>query len=185
MNQQLPEWARLAQAKWTYRGHERPPFAAPPYPGQESVWDYPRPPRIEKDPRRIMIRANGNVIVDCHTTYRVLETASPPTFYIPPTEIHAPLRQLPENSSACEWKGMAQYWSLDIHGISEAPVAWSYPEPFPGFELLACYFAFYPQRVECFVEDERVHPQPGQIYGGWVTKELAGPFKGEPGTELW
>ena len=80
---------------------------------------------------------------------------------------------------------MAQYWSLDIHGVQGDPVAWSYPEPFPGFELLADYFAFYPHRVECFVDDERVHPQPGQIYGGWITKELAGPFKGEPGTELW
>jgi len=113
-----------------------------------------------------MIRANGNVIIDCHTTYRVLETASPPTFYIPPTEINATLHPFPEKSTPCEWKGLAQYWSLDIHGVQGDPVAWSYPEPFPGFELLAGYFAFYPQRVECFVDDERVQSQPGRVYGG-------------------
>ena len=181
----FPDWARKAQSKWEYRGEKRPPFAREPQPGQESVWDYPRPPRIEKDRRQIVIRAHGKQIVNCHSTYRILETASPPTFYISPTDIHASLLLVNARTSACEWKGMAQYWTLDLGEIQLEAVAWSYPDPFKGYEAIVGYVSFYPSLVECFVDGESVNPQSGSLYGGWMTQELTGPFKGEPGTEHW
>ena len=185
MGKQLPDWARRGQAKWSYRGQERPSFAQTPHPGQESIWDYPRPPRVERDRRRVVVRAHERTVADSRATYRILETASPPTFYIPPKDIDFSLLRATATSSACEWKGIAQYWSLDFDDLHLEAVAWAYPEPFPGFELMAGYLAFYPNRLECYADGERVQPQPGTLYGGWVTQELVGPFKGEPGTEHW
>jgi len=183
--QELPEWVKAEQAKWNYRGQERPPFAFEPQEGQESVWDYPRPPRIISDHRHVIVRANGRVIADSQSTYRVLETASPPTFYIPPHDIVKNMLVPRAGSSLCEWKGTAQYWSVNIDGIFIEDAAWSYPNPFSGFEMIADYIAFYPNRVVCYVNEELVRPQPGGLYGGWVTKEIVGPFKGEAGTEHW
>lgn len=185
MMKDLPEWVKAAQAKWKYRGLRRPSFAVEPQPGQESVWDYPRPPRILRDYRHVIVRANGQIIADSQSTYRVLETASPPTFYIPPHDVEKILLIPRVKSSLCEWKGTAQYWCLKIDGFFLEDVAWSYPSPFPGFELIAGYVAFYPNRVACFVNEELVQPQPGGLYGGWVTQEIVGPFKGERGTESW
>ena len=185
MVKELPEWAKAAQAKWRYRGRKRPPFAEEPKSGQESVWDYPRPPRLLPDNRHVVVRANDRIIGESHATYRVMETASPPTFYIPSHEIDKRSLTLRAQSSQCEWKGIAQYWCLNVDGLFIEEVAWSYLNPFPGFELLAGYVAFYPSRVACYVGEERVTPQPGGIYGGWVTKEIVGPFKGQPGTENW
>ena len=161
------------------------PSLQTPQAGEESVWDYPRPPRIEPDRRLIVIASQGKIIAECHFSYRVLETASPPTFYIPPAHIHFSLLATYPGSSACEWKGYAQYWSINIPDRPQEAVAWDYPDPFTGYQAIAGYLSFYPNRVECFVDGNRVTPQPGGLYGGWVTPEVVGPFKGEPGTEYW
>ena len=184
-DKKLPEWAKAAQAKWRYRGQKRPAFAIEPQPGQESVWDYPRPPRLVADHRHIIIRTNEQIIADSRSVYRVLETASPPTFYIPLHEIDRTCLTPGTQSSLCEWKGIAQYWCLNAHGRFLKNVGWSYMNPYAGFETIAGYIAFYPNRVACSVDGELVQPQPGGLYGGWITKEIVGPFKGEPGTESW
>lgn len=178
----LPGWIQRARDKWHYRGATRPSFADDPGPGQESVWDYPRPPALVPDPREVRVRASGDVLAKTLRSVRILETASPPTFYLPPEDVRRDALRPRTGSSFCEWKGEAQYWStLD----STEVIAWSYPEPLPGFEALAGWFSFYPGRIDCTVDGIRVEPQPGGFYGGWVTPELSGPFKGEPGSEAW
>lgn len=175
-----------ARARWRYRGQKRPSFAEEPREGQESVWDYPRPPRVEPDERRVEVRCDGELVASTTKAKRVLETASPPGFYLPPEDVRRDLLVPAEGSSFCEWKGRAVYGSVRAPdgGLLER-VAWSYPDPLPGFESIRDHLAFYPARLECTVDGERVGPQPGRFYGGWVTSELAGPFKGEPGTEGW
>jgi uncharacterized protein (DUF427 family) len=170
---------------WTYHGQKRPSFAEEPAPGQESVWDYPRPPRLMADGRRIVVRLGELIIAESMQAYRVLETASPPAFYIPPDDVRLQLLQPHPGSSVCEWKGIAHYWALKTAERSTRPVGWSYPSPTAPFAALSGYFSFYPARVECYVDGERVQPQPGEFYGGWLTHEIAGPFKGLPGTESW
>ncbi|HYF63825.1 MAG TPA: DUF427 domain-containing protein [Herpetosiphonaceae bacterium] len=163
-----------------------PPRRIPPLPGQESVWDYPRPPRLEPTSRRIRIIFSGTLIVDSVAAQRVLETSHPPVYYIPPADI-APGALVPaEGSSWCEWKGRAAYWSLDVGGRRAERVAWSYPEPAPGFGPIAGYVAFYAGPMDaCLVDDEKALPQPGDFYGGWITADVAGPFKGGPGSQGW
>jgi len=170
---------------WRYRGQERPVFAQEPRPGQESVWDYPRPPAIVVDLRRVEVRLGDLIVADSHRNYRILETASPPTFYIPPHDVREQLLQPHPGLSVCEWKGVAHYWLLRDHRGYAQPIGWRYPSPNPPFEAVAGYYSFYPALVECFVDGERVRPQPGDFYGGWVTSEIVGPFKGAPGTEQW
>ncbi|MBA2408356.1 MAG: DUF427 domain-containing protein [Gammaproteobacteria bacterium] len=181
----IPDWIARARGRWRYSGQERPPFAIAPQPGQESVWDYPRPPRIERDTREVVVRVGETVIARSNRSLRVLETASPPTFYLPPQDPHAEFLTPSAGGSHCEWKGEARYWSVVIAEQRLESIAWSYPHPLPGFESLAGYCSFYPARIECYVDSARVQPQPGRFYGGWVTPELVGPFKGEPGTEGW
>jgi uncharacterized protein (DUF427 family) len=176
---------RLARAKWRYRGTSRPSFAAPTEPGQESVWDYPRPPRIEADTRRVVVRVGKQLLADSHLALRVLETASPPTFYLPPDDIDLGLLERAGGRSACEWKGEATYWDWVGTAEQRPEVGWSYPRPYAEFEPLRGYLAFYPGRLECWLGEIRVAPQPGGIYGGWVTPEIVGPIKGEPGTADW
>lgn len=168
---------------WDNTGQRRPEFAISPGPGQESVWDYPRPPAIQRDSRVVEVRDRDTVIARTIASCRVLETASPPAFYLPPDDINLDLLVAAEGNTVCEWKGMAKYWALARD--PETPVAWSYPRPRSRFEALKDYLAFYPGRVACFVDDERVQPQPGRFYGGWITSEILGPFKGEPGTGHW
>jgi uncharacterized protein (DUF427 family) len=169
-------------------GTERPPFAVIPGPGQESVWDYPRPPRLAPDTREVVVCAAGREIARTRRAIRLLETASPPTFYLPPEDVQMAWLQPASASTSCEWKGRAAYWDAVI-GQATGPrieaVAWSYPEPKPAFEPIRGYLAFYPARVECFVEGVRVEPQPGRFYGGWITPEIVGPFKGGEGTSHW
>ena len=167
---------------WTYRGQERPSFAEHPGTGKESVWDYPRPPRIELDTRQVVVRQGQRLLAESQRAVRVLETASPPTFYIPPEDVRGELLEPCPGRSHCEWKGAARYWR--IKGASSAQ-AWSYPEPTASFHIIAGYFSFYPALVECYVDGERARPQPGQFYGGWVTDEIVGPFKGPAGTSHW
>ncbi len=173
------------RALWRNTGADRPALAVEPEPGQESVWDYPRPPRLEPDARRVIVRAGDAVVADSVATVRVLETASPPTFYIPPSDVDPALLVPGQGSSLCEWKGRATYWSVrNDDGLLEN-VGWSYPDPYDEFTRIAGYLSFYPARLACTVDGERVRPQPGGFYGGWVTDEVVGPFKGEPGTGGW
>ncbi len=169
---------------WSLRGQRRPAFAHEPGPGQESVWDYPRPPRIDEDARLITVRAAGRTIADTRAALRICETASPPTFYLPAGDIALEALTEVGARSWCEWKGDARYFAL-AGDAEETPVAWDYPRPTPAFERIAGHLAFYPSLVECFVDGERVRPQPGRLYGGWITDDVAGPFKGEPGTGHW
>jgi uncharacterized protein (DUF427 family) len=170
---------------WKYTGGKRPPFAATPRPGQESVWDYPRPPKLVGDKRRVVVRFAATTIADSVETYRVLETASPPTFYIPARDVRVELLQAFPGGSVCGWKGTAKYWAWKASSPPHEALGWSYPTARPPYELISGYFSFYPGRVECFVGNERVRPQSGHFYGGWVTDEIVGPWKGERGTESW
>ena len=170
---------------WQYYGQERPRFADEPGPGQESVWDYPRPPRLDPDQRRVVVRAGDIVLADTTRAVRVLETASPPTFYLPPPDIAMEWLEQAAGSSHCEWKGAAQYWTVRLRDRVLERVGWSYPGPLPAFKSIAGYLSFYPAHLECTVDGVRVEPQPGGFYGGWLTPEIAGPVKGEPGSGSW
>jgi uncharacterized protein (DUF427 family) len=181
-----PSKLERARAKWRYIGKQRPDFAIAPEAGQESVWDYPRPPRIEADTRRVEVLVAGITLADTKRCFRVLETGSPPTFYLSPQDVRTEYLRPCASSSVCEWKGQASYWSIYVDAtlIMEC-AAWSYPTPYKGFEPIAGYLSFYPAKVECYVMGDRVMAQPGDFYGGWVTPEVIGPFKGLPGTEAW
>ncbi len=167
---------------WEFNGKRRPDFAEVPGPGQESVWDFPRPPALVPDSRRVSVSDKGRPIAMSLRAIRVLETASPPTFYLPPEDVELSMLQPAPGESWCEWKGRARYFSLA--GDSRA-VAWVYPDPLPEFAAIAGYFSFYPGRVECRVDEQRVRPQAGGFYGGWVTDDIVGPCKGDPGTGHW
>lgn len=170
---------------WQYHGSERPAFAQAPRAGQESVWDYPRPPRLVTDDRLITIDWQGVRLVETRTALRVLETASPPTFYFPPAAVSPGLLFPDEGSSYCEWKGRADYWKLCRGTHILRRVAWSYPTPTADFAAIAGWLAFYPQNLDCRVDGQRVQPQGGGFYGGWVTPEIIGPWKGGPGSGGW
>ena len=157
-----------------------------PQPGQESVWDYPRPPRIEHTSKRVRVVFGGETIADTTRAKRVLETSHPPVYYIPPKDIRADAVRPAAGSSWCEWKGEAGYLTVEAGGQQAERAAWYYPDPTPGFEELRGFVAFYPSRMDaCYVDDERVAAQAGDFYGGWITKEIVGPFKGSPGTRGW
>ncbi len=171
---------------WQYTGRKHPPFAQPPQTGQESVWDYPRPPRLASDPRHVAVSADKVRIADTHRAIRVLETASPPTFYLPPEDVDLTLLAPAPGGSVCEWKGRAAYWSLLLpDGTRLQAAAWSYPQPTAAFADIAGWLSFYPALLHCQVQGERVRAQPGGFYGGWVTDDIVGPFKGEAGTGHW
>jgi len=157
-----------------------------PGPGQESVWDYPRPPRLERFSGHIQIVLGGVTIADTRGAYRVLETSHPPAYYLPPGDIRADALVAAGGASLCEWKGAARYFDV-AGGAKRAPrAAWAYPDPAPAFMPIAGYVAFYPAPMDaCFVDWERVTPQPGGFYGGWITANIVGPFKGGPGTIGW
>jgi uncharacterized protein (DUF427 family) len=182
---ELPAWALSGRAHWRYTGSERPPFAVAPAAGQESVWDYPRPPRVVPDARLVVVRLGGVEIARTNSALRVLETASPPTFYLPVADIDRNCLRPGPGGSRCEWKGEARYFNVLAAGALLEAAAWSYPEPLPGMEAIRDHVSFYPSRLECEVAGERVRPQPGRFYGGWITSELVGPFKGEPGSGGW
>ncbi len=155
-------------------------------PPQESVWDYPRPPRFELSPYRVRVESGGETIADTRRAFRLLETSHPPTYYIPPEDVRLDLLESNRRRSFCEFKGDAGYWDLTVGTQLSRDVAWSYAAPSTPYSPLANYLAFYPSRVDaCFVGDERVQAQPGDFYGGWITANLVGPFKGRPGTRHW
>ena len=153
----------------------------------ESVWDYPRPPRLEPVPERIRIVHAGRTLADSTQALRILETSHPPVYYIPPADLD--LTQLTRSAagqSFCEFKGFATYWAISAEPNPIENAAWSYPQPTAAYAALADHLAFYASKVdECWVGDERVVPQAGDFYGGWITSNLRGPFKGAPGTRHW
>ncbi len=165
----------------------------------ESVWDYPRPPRIEATPRHVRIVHAGVVLADTVRAQRVLETSHPPVLYIPQSDILMQmLRPSTRRGSFCEFKGVAAYWNIDLAGAHRAngdPVpetaivpaaAWSYATPSRAYLALKDHLAFYASKVdECTIDGERVQAQPGDFYGGWITSHVRGPFKGAPGTLGW
>lgn len=155
-------------------------------PGQKSVWDYPRPATAERTPCRVRIEHRGFVLADTRATIRTLETSHPPSYYLPPSGILMSALRQSVRRSFCEWKGQAVYYDVEIAGELFADAAWSYPEPMPEFCDLHGHIAFYATPFDgCFVDGERVVPQPGGFYGGWITSDLAGPFKGIPGSRFW
>jgi uncharacterized protein (DUF427 family) len=157
-----------------------------PGPGQESVWDYPRPPRIEDTSKHIQVVFNGVVIAETGRARRILETSHPPVYYIPPQDIKMEHLSRASRSSHCEWKGQAAYYTVSVGEKQAENAAWNYPDPTPGFEAIKGYVAFYPYLMDaCYVDGEQVRAQAGSFYGGWITSDIVGPFKGEPGTQGW
>ena len=153
---------------------------------QESVWDYPRPPRVEQSPRRIQVIAGGRCIADSTRANRVLETSHPPVYYIPLDDVVEGVLREATRTTFCEFKGAARYYDVLVEGSILANAAWYYPSPSRGYEALTAKVAFYPGLMErCTVDGEAVVAQPGDFYGGWVTSDIVGPFKGGPGTAGW
>lgn len=152
----------------------------------ESVWDYPRPPRLEPSSERVVVTHAGLVLADTTASLRVLETSHPPTYYLPASDFAAGVLRPAEGASWCEWKGQASYLDLVVGDEVLTGIAWTYPEPSAPFEALRDHVALYPGRVDrCTVDGEVVQPQPGNFYGGWITSRVTGPFKGGPGTSGW
>lgn len=176
---------------WKYTGQCRPPFADIPGPGQESVWDYPRPPAIERVAAHVEVYAGTVRLASANEVVRVLETASPPSIYLSPETVDVRLLEEVSQSSWCEWKGQARYFRLkpgmvvDDTVAQGRVVAWCYRRPVARFAAIDGAFSFYPGQIDCFYDGERVLPQPGAFYGGWLTSRIAGPVKGGPGTGGW
>ena len=179
------EALQRARAQWHWRGQGRPPFADLPGPGQVSVWDFPRPPDLVRDFRVIAVAWRGREIARTSGAWAVRETSHPPTFYLPLADVQRAVLRIAGRGSYCEWKGPAHYWDL-VDGAHCLPhAAWSYPQPLPGAEPLAQCIAFYAHDLQCSVDGAPVVPQEGAFYGGWITPDLAGPFKGGPGSGGW
>jgi len=157
-----------------------------PGPGQESVWDYPRPPRVEPVYGRVTIEFGGRMLVDTTRALRVLETSHPPTVYVPiEDDANGALRDA-DGTSFCEFKGRAGYFDVVSGDRVAAKAAWYYPSPSRGYEQLAGYVSIYPGRMDrCTLDGEEVTAQEGDFYGGWITSKVVGPFKGAPGTWGW
>lgn len=162
------------------------PIPVPPKPGQESVWDYPRPPRLEPATKRLRVEFNGVTIADTQRGHRVLETSHPPVYYFPPNDVRMEHLVGAGGGSFCEWKGAARYYDIEVNGKRAARAAWCYPQPTPAFAPIRDHIAFYGHLMDaCYVGVQQAEPQPGHFYGGWVTDDIVGPFKGEPGTAGW
>ena len=162
------------------------PQPSPVGPDQESVWDYPRPPRLASTGKWLRVIFNGELIAETDRGFRVLETSHPPVYYFPPQDVQTNCLRPGQRQSNCEWKGEAVYFDTIVKGQTAGEAAWSYPNPEAEYEAISNYFAFYAAAMDaCYVEDELVTPQPGQPYGGWINRAVVGPFKGEPGSETW
>jgi len=156
-----------------------------PGPGQESVWDYPRPPRLEASGEHVVVRVAGVTVAETHRPLRVLETSHPPTYYVPRADVRLDLVVPSARRTWCEWKGRASYGDLVVTDLRVPGACWWYDDPTATFAALAGAVAFYPELVEASVDGEAVRGVPGGFYGSWVTSRVAGPFKGGPGTEGW
>jgi uncharacterized protein (DUF427 family) len=175
----------LAAALWTFTGRARPPFAQEPGALQESVWDYPRPPALVPDAREVIVRVGGVEIARTTRALRLLETASPPSFYLPFADTMREAFAPAAGASHCEWKGAARYWTIVAGDVRLERTAWSYDHPMAPYEALRDHVALYATQTECTVGGEPVLPQDGGFYGGWVTPEIVGPWKGGAGTGGW
>ena len=162
------------------------PHPDPVGPGQESVWEYPRPAVAVPSTAHVRIEHCGAAVADTRSPVRVLETSQPPNWYVPPGDVDPNILLPSDRRSFCEWKGVASYWHLQVGNKLLRDVAWSYPDPTAAFHSVRDHLAFYAGSLElCTVNGERVRPQPGGFYGGWVTSDLAGPFKGASGSAGW
>ena len=168
MSKPLPSWAELGRRGWQHRGQARPPFAIEPGPGQESVWDYPRPPRIVSDSREVVVRVDAIEIARTSRALRVLETSHPPTFYLPREDVAMQHLAAAGQGSRCEWKGEASYFDVIVGKERVVRAAWSYEDPFDDAAVLAGHLCFYASLVEAYVAGERARP-----------------FKGDPGSSGW
>jgi uncharacterized protein (DUF427 family) len=177
---------RAKQQYWRNLQRERPSDIVVPAPGQESVWDYPRPPAVEAVALRLQVWFAGVPIADTNHGLRVIETSCPPAYYFPQEDVRLDFLKPMVRTTLCAWKGSATYWNVNIRGRRQEAVAWSYDTPEPGYERLKHHFAFYPRLVDtCLVGTEQVQPQDGDYYGGGITSSIVGPFKGGPATQLW
>ena len=157
-----------------------------PGPGQESVWDYPRPPVVVTGTEHVVIELGGVIIAETRAPLRLLETSHPPTYYLPRGAWREDALRPAEGSSVCEWKGVAAYLTVVSGDLIETAAAWTYPSPLPAFEVLRDHVAVYPGRMtRCTVDGEVAHAQQGGFYGGWITSRVVGPFKGGPGSWGW
>ena len=163
------------------------PVPAPVGPGQESVWAYPRPPRVERTTSLIEVVLDDIVVASTRNAWRVLETSHPPTYYVPPSDIGpGHIRPSSRRPSYSEFKGIAVAFHVEAGDLFEPDAAWGYPRPSPGYEVIADHVAFFASRMDgCYVDGELVEPQPGGHYGGWITSSIVGPFKGGPGSAHW
>jgi uncharacterized protein (DUF427 family) len=162
------------------------PVRIEPGPGQESVWDYPRPPALERTDSHLVVEVAGVVVAETQRGWRVLETSQPPAYYFPPDDVRLDLLEPSTSRTFCEWKGGATYRSVRVGDRLAVDAAWFYERPIPRFEPIAGHLAFYPQRVDrCAVDGEEVQANAGQFYGGWITSKVVGPFKGGAGTAGW
>ncbi len=154
--------------------------------GQESVWDYPRPPRLKKTNKHLKIIFNDTIIAETTRAFRVLETSHPPVYYFPPEDVRMKFLTQDSNSSFCEWKGRAGYYGLQVGEKQIENAAWFYASPTTSFAEIKNYIAFYPSKMDaCYVDDELIETQEGDFYGGWITRDIVGPFKGGAGTWGW
>jgi uncharacterized protein (DUF427 family) len=174
-----------ARAAWRWRGQARPDFAIEPGEGQESVWDYPRPPAYLPDDRLVEVFLGETPLARTRRAVRALETGSPPTFYLPPEDLDASLLVPSPRQTFCEWKGRAEYFHLLAGDACVDNAIWRYPDAFDDAARIAGWFACYPSLLRCVVDGEAVRAQAGGYYGGWITDDLVGPFKGDPGTGHW
>lgn len=181
-----PDQIERERAVWRSLPRDRPARIERTGPGQESVWDYPRPPRVEPVGHCIRVEFAGVVLAESSRALRALETASPPAYYLPPQDVRSEFLIASEHSTLCEWKGVARYRSVRVGDRLAQDAVWFYPDPDPAFAQLRNTLAFNASKLDaCTVGPWRVTPQPGGYYGGWITPDIVGPFKGAPGSERW
>lgn len=174
------------EQNWRNTKLERPTNIIVPGPSQESVWDYPERPTIERVTTRLQVWFAGVSIADTVQGLRVLQIASPPVYYFSPEDVATAFLSPMLHTTQCEWKGIATYWNISVRGRCQEALGWSYADPEAGYERLKGYFGFYARIADtCHVGLEKAQPQPGDYYGGWITSNIVGPFKGALGTQLW
>lgn len=181
-NEEIAIYRNMARAR------PAPGAIVRPGPGQESVWDYPRPPRIEPAGKAGGVAFNGHVIASSGGLLKVVETASPPTYYFPPEDVDGDCLAESAHTTFCEWKGRATYWHVVVKGARIENAAWTYRDPLTDvadYTPLRGRVAFYPQQLDCTLGGQRIEAQQGRFYGGWISPDITGPFKGPPGTGNW
>jgi uncharacterized protein (DUF427 family) len=183
-------WASLKKHREAWQSSVRPKAIEVPGPGQESVWDYPRPPAVEPVAERLKVIFAGQTVAETDTAMRIIETASAPVYYFPPNSVNIDCLIKTDQSTFCEWKGPCVYFDLVAGGQRVKEAVYCYPDPLDdlgqGYGQIAGWYAFYPAKMDtCYVGDEKAVPQPGGFYAGWVTSKITGPIKGVPGSEGW